>query len=155
MRQLEFEMQLETPVEYADTKNRVDASSSRLLFKAPNMRQIKKVTRVRGYLAEALTSFAKSTASVTANEPSQHEVAEAKAEQDALQFIFLLQSCKSFDQECFDLIVEIILEGNCLIDGTEKLTRTLFEKICGVDLDVYYKICGEYILNFLMPSSMR
>jgi len=141
----EFEYTLKQSFDYAHKGEQYTAST--LLCKCPTSKQIDKCARLKQAFYRAAAESAES-----ASDKQQGDRAARDSDitaQDVLDAI--CQSSVDFG-EVLSVGISLISSGIVLIDGQEKLTRGLVDKMSLDDLE---SLIGEYYVNFIVASALQ
>jgi len=142
-----FEYELKYPFEYADNGQTKNAKT--LTISAPR-------GNVRNYTSQ-LKELLRDTSNIDLSKlPAQKEdnknAKEEKMDtaEKVIQNLTLLKNLANASNVLRQILIEGIGDkANCRIDGTIKLTNSLYNDISDEDID---NILGEYYLNFMTTS---
>jgi len=162
MSEKQFRFDLEVSIKYMDTPSAMNSEADHLILLAPSYKHYQngKVNDIKKYLksAQAISAslaapllMSKTAEELKAFSDRAKQLATNEEQKRATwkEIIDQLQSDKNFDNRFFQLLIDLFCDGCCLVNGTTKLTKEVWQTICETDSVLYERICGEYVANFL------
>lgn len=141
----EFEYTLKQPFDYAHKGEQYTASM--LLCKCPTSKQIDKCARLKQAFYRAAAESAES-----AQDRQQSDRATRDSDISAQEVLDAICQSNVDFSEVMSIGISLISSGIVLIDGQEKLTRGLIDKM---SLDDIESVLGEYYVNFIIASALQ
>lgn len=140
----EFEYTLRQPFDYAHKGEQYTAST--LLCKCPTSKQIDKCAKLKQAFFRAVSETSDNVSD------SQHGTGSGNVDikpRDVLDAI--CQSSIDFS-DVMSTGISLLSSGIVLVDGQEKLTRGLIDRM---SLDDIESVIGEYYVNFIVASALQ
>ena len=141
----EFNFTLSTSIQYANKGEMVEASF--ISLKAPNS----KLLNITSDLKQAFfRAFPKSSES----QPSTEEKKKDDLELSGDMVMTMISMSESVELKSVLLLAKELFtqRGVALVDGEVQLTKPLIEEM---DVDDFQDMVGEYLVNFILASSLE
>lgn len=150
-KELEFELSEMIQIHHADKQSGTSEilDTNKLILKAPSYNTYDERIRLRqGYMqaVKALQSTIKD------NVPDQSDSDGDTNDKITGEVVINVLYMSDIEMVPYMKIFEALLLNVCYVDGKVQLTKTILNKI---DLDDLERMLGEYIANFIIPSSMK
>lgn len=144
----EAEIKLDSKIEY-HSGGGTDVSD-RLVIYPPAMKHLAEISKIKGIFFEALKNSQNSNSRDDRDDSKQSE-SSLEIDADAANGIVYMYNAEKI-ADYLAAFKNILTNGCCKIDGKEDLASFILNKI---PLSDFERICGEYFVNFLMPSLMK
>lgn len=142
----QFEYELENPIEYHDGGDL--ASSKNLVLLAPSFSQIKRAAKLKQGFFQAIKSFQGDKK----QDESKNKAANDESDFDADAVLTVLFMGDIDIAAYFEDFEKLLTSGVCKVNGKVELNSIMCSKLSVEDME---KLLAEYIVNFLLPASMR
>lgn len=140
----EFNYELKKPFSYAAKGEMVEAHF--ITVTAPSYKQMTNAAPIKQAFMTAITEVAE-------KEITKHADVEKSDDESVTgeQVLQLLYSSSSEITKVFLYAEQLFKSGAALVDGDQKLTSELMQKM---DMTDFESLVGDYIANFIAPSLM-